>query len=256
MPSDRPIITRQAWGARPPRGRFSFLTPSRVQGVVLHHSGVRNGPRGPAAVKAFERYHMDTRKWKSIAYNFLVDHDGVIYEGRGPGVVGGATKGWNSRSESICFVGWGFEPVPEKALASIKWLVENIQDRYGNKLWVKGHRDLSSSSCPGSVLYAWLQGGMPVTGVDPVVARDAAQERLEALRDAVAKRPLSRRRRSRGEAVTAVQTYLAEHGYEPGPVDGIYGRMTAAAVRRFQADTKMLKVDGVVGRNTWTRMFM
>ena len=36
------------------------------------------------------------------------------------------------------------------------------------------------------------------------------------------------------DAVRQVQTYLALLGYEPGPVDGLPGRRTTAAVRRFQ----------------------
>jgi hypothetical protein len=54
-----------------------------VQGVVLHHSGVKNGPKGLAALKAYERFHMDSRGWNAIAYNWLVDEDGVIYAGVG-----------------------------------------------------------------------------------------------------------------------------------------------------------------------------
>ena len=39
-----------------------------------------------------------------------------------------------------------------------------------------------------------------------------------------------------GMFVSALQTTLAEAGYDPGPVDGIYGPKTEAAVKAFQAD--------------------
>jgi hypothetical protein len=50
--------------------------------------------------------------------------------------------------------------------------------------------------------------------------------------------------------VRAVQRHLRTAGMRPGPVDGVYGPRTQAAVMRFQSTTG-LATDGVVGRNTW-----
>lgn len=48
---------------------------------------------------------MDTRGWSDVAYNFCIDDDGVIYEGRGFFAAGGHTKGDNTKSHAICFMG-------------------------------------------------------------------------------------------------------------------------------------------------------
>jgi hypothetical protein len=45
--------------------------------------------------------------------------------------------------------------------------------------------------------------------------------------------------------VASVQQRLAHLGYDPGPVDGIYGKRTADAVRRFQRDHG-LEDDGLI----------
>jgi len=248
------IVRRAGWNARPPKRAFSKLRG--VVGVVLHHSGVKGAATGPFTVKGFERHHMDSRGWNAIAYNWLVDDDGVIYEGRGGGIVGGATRGWNSRTESICYTGWGSGEVSQRALDSIKWLVSDIQGRYGRGLWVKGHRDLAATSCPGTSLYHWLQDGMPLKA-DTAPEQDWAGiiAYVAGLGAAVARRPLSRRRRSRGPAVRLVQTKLNGLGHDAGPVDGVYGRLTASAVRSYQQQSG-LKADGVVGKSTWTRMFL
>ena len=38
-------VSRETWGAQPPpKGKFDKLNKVRVQGVVVHHSGVQNGP--------------------------------------------------------------------------------------------------------------------------------------------------------------------------------------------------------------------
>jgi hypothetical protein len=50
----------------------------------------------------------------------------------------------------------------------------------------------------------------------------------------------------RGERVRALQQKLAARGFEPGPLDGIYGPQTASAVARFQAGQGLV-ADGEAG---------
>lgn len=54
--------------------------------------------------------------------------------------------------------------------------------------------------------------------------------------------------------VRDIQIALRRGGYEPGPADGVLGRRTVAAIRRFQAD-KDLHVDGVAGAVTLSALF-
>lgn len=54
---------------------------------------------------------------------------------------------------------------------------------------------------------------------------------------------------ARGEAVRQLQTLLSSLGYSPGPIDGIFGRQTELALRRYQRD-RGLVVDGTLGRPT------
>lgn len=49
--------------------------------------------------------------------------------------------------------------------------------------------------------------------------------------------------------VLEIQTLLAQLGYRPGPLDGVWGRQTASAVREFQHDHG-LEVDAIVGPQT------
>lgn len=51
-----------------------------------------------------------------------------------------------------------------------------------------------------------------------------------------------------------VQARLAALGYDPGPLDGIRGRRTVAAIRAFQRD-RGLAADGVVGPRTRELLF-
>lgn len=58
------------------------------------------------------------------------------------------------------------------------------------------------------------------------------------------------RRGHRGKDVTNLQELLLKIGYSPGPIDGIFGPNTEAAVKSLQT-AYGLTVDGVVGPKTW-----
>lgn len=56
------------------------------------------------------------------------------------------------------------------------------------------------------------------------------------------------------EAVRRIQQALKDKGFDPGKVDGIWGRNTITAVKQFQAQ-QGLEVDGVVGPQTTAALF-
>ena len=55
---------------------------------------------------------------------------------------------------------------------------------------------------------------------------------------------------STGPAVTYLQQSLTKLGYNPGPIDGIFGSKTETAVNLFQKYNDLV-VDGIVGNSTW-----
>lgn len=63
------------------------------------------------------------------------------------------------------------------------------------------------------------------------------------------------RKGSKGPYVTKLQTILLQRGYDLGSygADGDFGKMTEAAVKKFQADWG-LTADGIVGKKTWEKL--
>lgn len=55
------------------------------------------------------------------------------------------------------------------------------------------------------------------------------------------------------ENIRQIQHALARKGFSPGPIDGIWGPMTANAVRAFQAVNDLV-VDGIVGPKTSAKL--
>jgi len=147
-------LTRAEWVARPPTSPFAHMPSLPTPRLWIHHSG--DDRQGAAAVRGHQQYHQNTRDWKDIAYNFLVDDDGIIYEGRGAGIAGGATEGDNSKSHAICLLG-NFEnrPVTSRAWQATVDLARHGRDRGWWKPTCGGHRDApgAQTSCPGRLLY-------------------------------------------------------------------------------------------------------
>jgi hypothetical protein len=250
-------VSREEWGATEPTKKWTFLNPKRVEGIVIHHSGVVDGPTGATAVQAFERHHMRVRGWSSIAYNWMVDVDGTIYEGRRLGAVGGATKNWNFKTEAVSYIGNGSQPLSLEAQEGFRTVIDGLQHTYGGGLWIKGHRDLASTSCPGDWLYDWVMSGAahePPPGAHvPHVDWDGVVAYLRSLGGGLDANPL--KRRMRGDKVRMVQAILPRWKCDPGPADGIFGWRTKAAVRLFQRQRGFLKPNGEVNKATWDALF-
>lgn len=248
------FLSREQWDAQPPRGgSFTALNRWRVKGVVVHHSGVDDPPKGVRAVYAFERHHL-SKGWDGIGYNWLVDETGTIFEGRGWAARGAATKGWNSRSVSVCYTGNGFRAVHANALASITTVITEAESHFGKPLWVSTHRRKSSTTCPGDVLGNWVEGGMTAVHNPSDVDWAAIVQYIKDLHAKISHKPL--KRGARGLEVRVVQAHLNHRGFDAGVVDGIYGRRTKAAVKAFQGSQGFLKANGVVDGDTFNALFL
>lgn len=186
-----PIVSRKQWGADESI-RVDNRTYAPVRKLIVHHTASANKPSNPVEVVRFvERYNASSRGFSDTGYNYLIDHKGVIYEGRaartyGPkeaitsedsrgwGVVGAHAKGNNAGSCGICLIG-DFDLVsPTDAamsslVAMLAWKAslhridatasETYIDIYGNRRVfpnIAGHRQVGQTACPGSRLFKLL----------------------------------------------------------------------------------------------------
>ena len=186
------IKSRAEWGADESirRGNPSFAP---VHKFVVHHTATANNDPDPAAtVRAIEVFHVRDRGWDDIAYNYLIDSSGQIYEGRysrpyapgepitaddghGNGVIGAHVAGYNVGSIGISLIGnYSLATPSPEMIASLKYLIGWQADRLGidplgstevtrpdgstfASATVVGHRDLpSSTDCPGENVHNQL----------------------------------------------------------------------------------------------------
>lgn len=217
------IVTRQEWGARPPEAVSPIVMPTRE--LWLHHTADNN--HGADGVQAIQRFHMDSRGWSDIAYSFLVDVDGTVYEGRGAGMSGAHTRGHNSVSHAICAIG-NYQTIlpPSGLLVSVARLVAHGHERgwWPSKL-SGGHRDVGQTSCPGQRLYERI-------GDINRMALSSGKD-LDVLQ--------------RGDKGPRVRTLQARLTWYRDDIelewDGVYGPATEAAVKKFQRATGIFGKD-------------
>lgn len=202
--SKPPIVSRSVWGdatlaswdanAAPWSGYCSSSSNTRTwvpdasevvpaTHVVIHHTAGTNYAdpstnNWPASVLGIWRFHAMTLGWCDIGYHYLIDPNGVIYEGRYTGVRddgtvadGAHALGHNRATIGISLMG-NFESTEPSAnairaldnllgwIGSSKNIPFNTEQYYAykNKMLntIVGHRDVGSTACPGNVLYAKL----------------------------------------------------------------------------------------------------
>lgn len=164
-----------------------------LEAMVVHHTVTTNSYGADAVagiIEGIRRYHVNTRGWCDIAYNFIVDRFGRIWEARMGGidepVIGGHTRGFNTATSGIAVLGTHTSTAAPQvvldaiaALADWKlglygadplgtvWLKSRTGStgplRYPNGTWVEsprlvGHRELVLTSCPGNGLHPNIPG--------------------------------------------------------------------------------------------------
>lgn len=155
------IEPRSAWGPSYANGDRSL--PDLAVGVYVHHSVTTQLPA--TATVAQERTEMKTierigqdKFGSGISYNVVVFPSGRAYEGVSMNRRGTHTGGLNSTVRSICFAG-NYEtnrPTP-KQLATAAAIFQAGKGKWWTPAaYVKGHRDLKATACPGRHVYSQL----------------------------------------------------------------------------------------------------
>jgi len=181
------VITRAEWGASAP-----VCTPdvaSTLVGAVLHHTAGSNTystvAEAEQQIRNDQRYHIQSRGWCDLGYNFVVDKWGNIYEGRANSmtapVIGVHAGGFNTGTVGISMLGTYTDVNPSAAtLESVAEVIGWRLGAYGvnpqgmmnyttgvgeNSRFLNttvtlprvfGHRDVAYTACPGNAGYATL----------------------------------------------------------------------------------------------------
>lgn len=158
LPSKLKIISRLEWVAQPPTEPANAL-PLPAPYAIIMHTATENCTDQPACVfhvRYIQSYHMDSRGWWDIGYNFLVGGDGNAYEGRGWKSEGAHTYGYNTRSIGIAFIGTfnKYMPPSRQIIACKQLLQKGVELGYLKKDYkLLAARQVSTTQSPGDSFY-------------------------------------------------------------------------------------------------------
>jgi predicted secreted protein len=179
------VRSRAEWGADESLRRGSASYAGSVRAVTIHHTASTNdyAPEDvPRLLRGFYAYHVKSQGWSDMGYNFLVDRFGGVWEGRAGGtaraVIGSHAGGFNTGTVGISMIGTYESVAPSKemleavaqltawrlSLAGVDPRSSLTMTSGGSTRWPAGtpvtlptvfaHRQVSSTSCPGTLGFA------------------------------------------------------------------------------------------------------
>lgn len=159
--------TREEIGLRPPEPGPGLLTPSRVEGIALHWPAMTTRldtvPEVKAALRSWQRYHMDVRDWSDIAYQEAVDTAGNVYRLRGLAVQSGANGDTdvNERFGALLLVLAMGEAVTDAMAEAVQRRVERHRELFPRSTRIVGHRTIrpEPTACPGDLVMRAIAAG-------------------------------------------------------------------------------------------------
>jgi hypothetical protein len=176
------IVARSEWGA-PEAIQAPQYT--KVTHIIVHHTAISRDDRDwPAFLRDIWQFHVETRGWDDVGYNYVIDPDGVIYEGRAGGddVRGAHFICANENTMGVALVGDFEVAAPSEAaveslVSLLAWkcdqrAIDPVGTTFheGTQLWLRnisGHQDGNEAPaesgacpvgtvCPGRGLYELL----------------------------------------------------------------------------------------------------
>jgi N-acetylmuramoyl-L-alanine amidase len=269
------IVTRAEWGADESLKRASGgcrRTFHPVQQLFVHHTaGSNRDPHPAATMRAIYDFHVRTRGWCDIGYNFVIARDGRLFEGRwarpykpwevhtgerdGAVATGAHVSGFNSGSVGISLMGdftgaRPSRPARRTLVRVLAWEADrhNLRPR-GRHLYrnpetglsarlpyIAGHRDAGTTACPGDRLYRARRR----------IRRRVAERIGDGKRNTSLSAELVPRRITYGETVRAFGRLRTGAG------DGLAARPVHTYLRPAGGTWRLLREVQTVARGRWS----
>lgn len=239
------FFSRSKWGALAPSSATQ-LVPANVTTWYTHWVGANDMAAFPSlagSIALMQRLQRDAMSegYADFEYNWAVDPAGRIFEGRGYGVVSGATKGRNLSSLSVVYLAGPGVPLTDAAKGALLTLTSDGARRYPSIQAVQSHKTVYPTQCPGAVLHVF--SGDLTNHLHDLVVDWAVLAALAAWVQRLSDSPLHFGQGS--PDVLPLKQLLRNHGYDVD--DGeFFGDKVRIAVRKFKLENHLENTDGKV----------
>ncbi|NND03662.1 MAG: N-acetylmuramoyl-L-alanine amidase [Acidimicrobiia bacterium] len=189
-------LCRDSWGARAGSGNFDEHT---IERMTVHHTARRldQNSDAPRAIRTHQTFHQVDRGWPDIAYHFIIDLDGNVYECRTTSAVGDTGTNYDPTGHFLvcCEGDFNQQELPEAQRNALVDVLAWASGEFDvDPTTIAGHRDVASTSCPGDNLYPLIESGELVDAVRArkanggaelkVVCGDEAFDRVRSIENA------------------------------------------------------------------------
>ncbi|GHV21350.1 hypothetical protein AGMMS49959_10350 [Planctomycetales bacterium] len=157
-------VSRKQWHANEPLAG-KMTTMNGCNRITIHHEGnpKPNNDGNPTAVAAslrgIQKAHCQSMDAGDIGYHFIIDRQGLIWQGRDLRYQGAHVKSNNSHNIGImCLGNFELQQPTQAQLNALGKLSRALSKGYRippNQIFA--HRELRSTACPGKNLYAYVQ---------------------------------------------------------------------------------------------------
>jgi N-acetylmuramoyl-L-alanine amidase len=162
-----PVLTREAWGAKPPAMQMKKQTPVRL---TIHHTATMAKPKASLAskLKSLQAFSQATapladgrlkKPWADIPYHYYIDVNGAVGEGRQVEFVGDTNTNYDPTGHITIVVEGNFDKeTPTKVeIDALVALLVSLAKRYHidvDKIGV--HKEFAQTACPGKNMMALM----------------------------------------------------------------------------------------------------
>ena len=160
---ERNIVSVQQWGGTP--AIEAQARKHTITRITLHHQGESflRGRDPQLYLRNLQAWSRNTRRWLDIPYHYIIDLDGIIYEGRNINYAGDTNTDYDPSGHALIEVVGNFEEVePTQAqLDAVVKAMTMLAAKYKiSPDSISGHKDFSTQTvCPGKNLYRYLESG-------------------------------------------------------------------------------------------------
>jgi hypothetical protein len=160
------FFERADWGARSWRDYTDQGWDAHE--VFIHHTadsadGLNSLSDQEARMRVYQDFHMDVRGWSDIAYHAIVfpgfttssgtEIPGRIFGGRPRNHIPAAQESHNSNTLAVAVVAGGNARMGRTARYAVEVYLNYLKDRGAPLKTLGGHRDVTSTDCPGDGIY-------------------------------------------------------------------------------------------------------